>query len=106
MGASSLVAGMKVATSLLITSFPISKTGTYDLLFRQWPRLETERIVSEILTTLTTADDEYYVYLAWKECRPRTTALKYWIVTRIGLDKAHGSTGIMSFISIKRKSRS
>ena len=63
MGASSLVAGMIVAT-LLITSFPISKLGTYDLLLRGWPRLEIERIVSKILTTLTAADDECYVYLA------------------------------------------
>ena len=55
---------MIVAASLLITSFPTSKPGTYDLLFRWWPRLEIERIVSEILTTLTAADDECYVYLA------------------------------------------
>jgi len=55
---------MIVATYLLITSFPISKPGTYDLLFRGWPRLNIERIVSKILTTLAAADDECYVYLA------------------------------------------
>ena len=59
-----LVAGMTVATSLFIMSFPISKPGTYDLLFRRWPRLEIGRIVSKILTTLTATDNEYYVYLA------------------------------------------
>jgi hypothetical protein len=43
-GASSLVAGIIVATSLLTTSFPISKPGIYNLLFRRWLRLEIERM--------------------------------------------------------------
>jgi hypothetical protein len=34
------------------------------LLFRRWPRLEIERIVSKILTTLTAADDECYINVA------------------------------------------
>jgi hypothetical protein len=36
---------------------------TYDLLFRRWLRLEIERIVSEIATTLTPTDNECYVYV-------------------------------------------
>lgn len=54
---------MMAATSLLISSFSISKPGTYNLLFRQWPRLEIERIVCKILTTLAATDNECYVYL-------------------------------------------
>jgi hypothetical protein len=65
-GVSLLVSGTIIAASLLITSFQISKARvvTYDLLFRRWPRLEIERIVSEIAATLTAADDECYVYIA------------------------------------------
>jgi hypothetical protein len=40
---------------------------TYDLLFRWWSRHEIERIVSEIPTTLTAADD-CYVHIA-KLCK-------------------------------------
>jgi hypothetical protein len=37
---------------------------TYDLLLRRWKTLGIERIVSEIATTLTAADDECYVRVA------------------------------------------
>jgi hypothetical protein len=37
---------------------------TYNLLFRRWPKLEIERIVSEIAATLTVVDDECYVHIA------------------------------------------
>jgi hypothetical protein len=34
---------------------------TYDLLFRRWPRLEIDRIVSEVTTSLTVIDSKYYI---------------------------------------------
>ena len=36
----------------------------FNLLFRWWPRLEIDRIVSEITTTLAAADNECYVNIA------------------------------------------
>jgi hypothetical protein len=61
--ASSLVSGMIIAISLLIR---ISKTRvvTYDLLFRWWPRLEIDRIVSEVTTGLPVADNKRYINIA------------------------------------------
>ena len=37
---------------------------TYDLLIRRWLRIEIKRIISEIATTLTAADDECYINVA------------------------------------------
>jgi hypothetical protein len=37
---------------------------TYDLIFRRWLRLEIDRIMSEITTTLAAADNDCYVYIA------------------------------------------
>ena len=37
---------------------------TYDLLFRRWPRLEIDRIVSEVTTGLTVADSKCYINVA------------------------------------------
>ena len=37
---------------------------TYDLLFRRWPRLEVNRIVREVTTSLTVADSKCYINVA------------------------------------------
>lgn len=37
---------------------------TYDLLFRRWPRLKINRIVSEVTTGLTVADSKCYINVA------------------------------------------
>ena len=65
-GASSLASDTIVATSPLITSLSDlqNQVVTYNLLFRRWPRLEIDRIVSEITTTLAAADNECYVNIA------------------------------------------
>jgi hypothetical protein len=41
---------------------------TYDLLFRRWPRLEIDRIVSEVTAGLTVADSKCYINVA-KFCK-------------------------------------
>jgi hypothetical protein len=37
---------------------------SYDLLFRRWPRLEIDRIISEVTASLTVADNEGYINIA------------------------------------------
>jgi Ca2+-binding EF-hand superfamily protein len=37
---------------------------SYNLLFRRWPRLEIDRIISEVTASLTVADNEGYINIA------------------------------------------
>ena len=54
------------ATYSLLSSFSLSiwRLTTYDLLFELWLRIEIERIINEIVTTLTAMDNESNVCVA------------------------------------------